>query len=117
MCAKDYFNRELDSNLSGGELKRIELAISLAENKPLNIFDEPEAGIDIWSFDNLTDLFEDLRNKNNLTIIVTHQQKILDVADKVVVLNSAKLEKFGDAKTVLKTLTPLTCAKLDGGNK
>ena len=117
LCAKDYFNRELDSNLSGGELKRIELAISLAENKPLNIFDEPEAGIDIWSFDNLTDLFEDLRNKNNLTIIVTHQQKILDVADKVVVLNSAKLEKFCDAKTVLKTLTPLTCAKLDGGNK
>ncbi len=117
LCAKDYFNRELDSNLSGGELKRIELAISLAENKPLNIFDEPEAGIDIWSFDNLTNLFEDLKSKNNLTIIVTHQQKILDAADQIVVLNSAKLENFGDVKTVLKTLTPLTCAKLDGGNK
>ncbi|MBQ2864123.1 MAG: ATP-binding cassette domain-containing protein [Clostridia bacterium] len=117
LCAKDYLNRELDSNLSGGELKRIELAIALAEGKPLNIFDEPEAGIDIWSFDNLTDLFEDLKSKNNLTIIVTHQQKILDIADQIVVLNSGKLEKVGSAQEILPTLKPQVCAKLEGGNK
>lgn len=117
LCAKNYLNRELNSNLSGGELKRIELAIALAENKPLNIFDEPEAGIDIWSFDNLTDLFKDLKDKNSLTIIVTHQQKILDVADQIVVLNSAKLEQFDDAKLVLPTLKNSTCDKLEGGNR
>ena len=116
LCAKDYLNRELDSNLSGGELKRIELAISLAENKLVNIFDEPEAGIDIWSFENLTNLFENLKNKNSLTLIVTHQQKIMDIADRIVVLNSSKLEKFDVRETVLPTLKNETCKKLEGGN-
>lgn len=116
LCAKDYLNRELDSNLSGGELKRIELAISLAENKLVNIFDEPEAGIDIWSFENLTNLFENLKNKNSLTLIVTHQQKIMDIADRIVVLNSSKLETFDVRETVLPTLKNGTCKKLEGGN-
>ncbi len=117
LCAKDYLNRDLDSNLSGGELKRIELAINLAENKPINIFDEPEAGIDIWSFGGLTDIFNELRKRNSMTIIVTHQQKILDIADQIVVLNSSKLEKFGDAKDILPTLHPLTCKKLEADNE
>ena len=116
LCAKDYLNRELDSNLSGGELKRSELAISLAENKLVNIFDEPEAGIDIWSFENLTNLFENLKNKNSLTLIVTHQQKIMDIADRIVVLNSSKLETFDVRETVLPTLKNGTCKKLEGGN-
>lgn len=117
LCAKDYLNRELDSNLSGGELKRIELAISLAENKKVNIFDEPEAGIDIWSFGNLTNLFEELRKPDTLTIIVTHQQKILDVADEIIVLNSSQLECFGPRESVLPNIKNNTpCKKLEGGN-
>lgn len=116
LCAKDYLNRELDSNLSGGELKRIELAISLAENKKINIFDEPEAGIDIWSFGGLTDVFKELRKRNSLTIIVTHQQKILDIADDIIVLNSSRLESFGKASDILPTLHNSTCKKLDKGD-
>lgn len=113
LCAKNYLNRELDSNLSGGELKRIELAINLAENKKINIFDEPEAGIDIWSFGGLTDVFKELRKRNSLTIIVTHQQKILDIADDIVVLNSSKLERVGKASEILPTLHNSTCKRLD----
>lgn len=113
LCAKNYLNRELDSNLSGGELKRIELAINLAENKKINIFDEPEAGIDIWSFGGLTDVFKELRKRNSLTIIVTHQQKILDIADDIVVLNSSKLERVGRASEILPTLHNSTCKRLD----
>ena len=113
LCAKNYLNRELDSNLSGGELKRIELAINLAENKKINIFDEPEAGIDIWSFGGLTDVFKELRKRNSLTIIVTHQQKILDIADYIVVLNSSKLERVGKASEILPTLHNSTCKRLD----
>lgn len=113
LCAKNYLNRELDSNLSGGELKRIELAINLAENKKINIFDEPEAGIDIWSFGGLTDVFKELRKRNSLTIIVTHQQKILDIADDIVVLNSSKLERVGKASEILPTLHNSTCKQLD----
>ncbi len=115
LCAKDYYNRELDSNLSGGELKRIELAITLAENKKINIFDEPEAGIDIWSFGGLTDVFKELKKRNSLTIIVTHQQKILDIADEIIVLNSSKLEAVGSASEILKNFKNLTCEKLNRG--
>ncbi len=112
LCAKEYAERELDSSLSGGELKRIELAISLAENKKINIYDEPEAGIDIWSFEGLTDVFKDLRNKNSLTIIVTHQQKILDIADYVIVLNSSHLDAFGKREEVLPKLENKVCNRL-----
>lgn len=114
LCAKDYLMRELDSNLSGGELKRIELAINLAENKKVNIFDEPEAGIDIWSFDGLTNIFKDLKKKNCITIIVTHQQKILEIADEIVVLNNSKLVAAGPKNKVLPTLKNEFCEKLGG---
>ena len=112
LCAKDYYDRELSSSLSGGELKRIELAICLAENKKINIFDEPEAGIDIWSFGGLANVFNDLRKKGAMTIIVTHQQKILDIADEIVVLNSSRVDRFGPAKDILPTLKNITCKKL-----
>ena len=114
LCAKDYLNRELDSTLSGGELKRIELAINLAERKKINIFDEPEAGIDIWSFQGLTDIFKSLRQKDNLTIIVTHQQKILEIADEIIVLKNGNVEKQGTAKDLLCALSNLQCKKLIG---
>lgn len=112
LCAKDYLNRELNSNLSGGELKRIELAINLAENKKINIFDEPEAGIDIWSFGGLTDIFKELKQRNSMTIIVTHQQKILEIADEIVVLNNSKLEAFDTREKILPTLHNSICQKL-----
>jgi len=113
LCAKEYYDRQLDSNLSGGELKRIELAINLAENKKINIFDEPEAGIDIWSFGGLTEIFKELRKRNTITIIVTHQQKILDIADDIIVLDSSYLKAFGKAEDILPTLHNVTCKKLE----
>ncbi|MGN1163122.1 MAG: ATP-binding cassette domain-containing protein [Christensenellales bacterium] len=118
LCAKDYYNRELSSSLSGGELKRIELAICLAENKKINIFDEPEAGIDIWSFGGLVDIFNDLRTRGVMTIIVTHQQKILDIADEIIVLNSSRVDACGKAKDILPSLKSGICKKLytEAGN-
>ena len=115
LCAKDYLTRELDSNLSGGELKRIELAINLAQKKQINIYDEPEAGIDIWSFDNLVSIFKNLKNPQSLTLIVTHQQKILQMADQIVVLNKGKIENFGQAKHILPLLQNTVCSRLAGG--
>lgn len=112
LCAKDYYDRELSSSLSGGELKRIELAICLAENKKINIFDEPEAGIDIWSFGGLANIFNDMRKRGAMTIIVTHQQKILDIADEIIVLDSGHVQKCGAAKDILPTLKNDTCKKL-----
>lgn len=117
LCAKDYLNRELNSSLSGGEHKRIELAINLAQNKKVNIYDEPEAGIDIWSFDNLVNIFKTLKNPNSLTIIVTHQQKILQMADQIVVLNNGKIENFGQANDILPLISNTVCSRLAGGGQ
>lgn len=114
LCAKDYLHRELDGTLSGGELKRIELAINLAENKKINIFDEPEAGIDIWSFKGLTEIFKNLKSPDSITIIVTHQQKILDIADEIIILNSGEVEKKGNSKDILPFLKNSSCLKLNG---
>ncbi len=114
LCAKDYLNRGLDSTLSGGELKRIELALNLAERKKINIYDEPEAGIDIWSFEGLTSIFQSLKQKDSLTIIVTHQQKILEIADEIIVLNNGKVEKQGYSKDIISSLTNFSCKKLAG---
>jgi Fe-S cluster assembly ATP-binding protein len=94
LCARDYINRELDSGLSGGELKRIELALVLARNAKINIFDEPEAGIDLWSFDNLTDIFKELKQKGSLTIIVSHQEKILNLADEIILIERPKISVY-----------------------
>ena len=117
LCAKDYLSREINSGLSGGELKRIELAINLAQNKQINIYDEPEAGIDIWSFDNLVNIFKSLKNNKNLTIIVTHQQKILDFADEIVVLDNGKISNYGPAKNILPSLKISVCKKLSKGGQ
>ena len=96
LCAKDYINRYIDDSLSGGELKRIEIAISLAKNAKINIFDEPEAGIDLWSFENLTNIFDTLKNSTN--IIVSHQRKILEKADYIILLKEGNIEKVGTFK-------------------
>lgn len=113
LCAKDYINRSLDDKLSGGELKRIELAMVLARNALVNIFDEPEAGIDLWSFENLTKIFKDLAST---TIIVSHQTKILEIADTVILLKEGQVEKIGSYSEVKPLLHLEMCGKLRGEN-
>ena len=111
LCAKDYINRSLDNKLSGGELKRIEIALVLARNAKINIFDEPEAGIDLWSFDSLVNIF---LNQKSTNIIISHQHKIISIANKVVLLNSSKIEKIGSMNEVMKFIDQQKCEKLRG---
>lgn len=115
LCARDYINRPLDDKLSGGELKRIEIALVLCRNSKLNIFDEPEAGIDLWSFENLTNIFKSLKSATN--IIVSHQKKILEFADQVILLKNGEVEKTGKPQQVLPLLVGNQCGKLRGGNE
>ena len=99
LCAKEYLDRPLDDKLSGGELKRIELAMALARKGKVNIFDEPEAGIDLWSFENLTNIFSSLKGATN--IIVSHQKKILEIADEIILLQGGRIKKIGSYDEVL----------------
>ncbi len=116
LCAKDYIDRELASNLSGGEMKRIELALAIAKGGEVFLFDEPEAGIDLWSFEGLVKIFENLRGKT--IIIVSHQQKILDIADNILILNSDDSYEMGSKKVMLKKIgRPLLCSALEGKNE
>lgn len=105
LCARDYIDREINSSLSGGELKRIEIAMILARGTKLSIFDEPEAGIDLWSFNSLIRVFEKMRDEIQGTIlIISHQEKILQIADKVVVVAAGEIEKIGSREEILPTL-------------
>lgn len=112
LCAKDYIDRELDDRLSGGELKRIELAIALAKGGDILLFDEPEAGIDLWSFDGLVNIFKELRNKT--VIIVSHQKKLLDNADYILLLNNSHDAILGKKRDMLENLNKPQCNKLGG---
>ena len=103
LCAKDYIDRPVDNTLSGGELKRIELATALAKGGEVFLLDEPEAGIDLWSFDELVSLFDRLREKT--VIIVSHQQRILETADKIVLLENDKLISAGRKEEMFAKLT------------
>ena len=114
MCAKDYINRELDSTLSGGELKRIELALSLAKGGEVFLFDEPEAGIDLWSFDDLIQIFKGLKNK--IVIIVSHQEKIISQASKVIVLNGVDVKEY-DSVEAIKQIKGSRCGRLGGNHE
>lgn len=92
LCAKEYINRQIDSKLSGGELKRIEIAMTIARKSSLTIFDEPEAGIDLWSFNNLINIFQKIKNEGNRTILtITHQERILNIADEIILLKNGKV--------------------------
>ena len=103
LCAKDYINREVNASLSGGELKRIEIATVLVRNVKLALFDEPEAGIDLWSFKNLTRIFENMRNseKDRTIVVISHQERILDIADEIIVLADGKITKHGAKDEIL----------------
>lgn len=115
LCAKDYLDRPIDDKLSGGELKRIELAMAIARNAKLNIFDEPEAGIDLWSFDNLIKIFSSLKNATN--IIVSHQKKILEIADEIILLKNGEILAQGKLNDIAPMLENDKCGRLRGENE
>ena len=105
LCAKDYINREVDGSLSGGELKRIEIAMINARGTKLSVFDEPEAGIDLWSFNNLIKVFEQMYERTKGTIvIISHQERILNIADKIIVLAGGEVVEYGKKDKVFPTL-------------
>lgn len=114
LCARDYINREVNSSLSGGELKRIEIATVLARSSKVTIFDEPEAGIDLWSFGNLIKVFEKMHNTlGGSIIIISHQERILNIADKIVVLGNGELRATGAKDEIL----PEILGTVDSGCK
>ncbi len=105
LCAKDYINREVNGSLSGGELKRIEIATVLARGTKLSVFDEPEAGIDLWSFQNLISVFERMRAKTDGSIlIISHQERILNIADEIVVIADGRITAQGPKEEILPGL-------------
>lgn len=105
LCARDYINRDVDGSLSGGELKRIEIATIIARNTQLAVFDEPEAGIDLWSFSNLIKVFEKMHSeKDNSIIIISHQERILNIADEIVVLANGEVKAKGRKDEILPEL-------------
>ena len=115
LCAKDYIDRELDTSLSGGEAKRIEIAMIMARATKLSLFDEPEAGIDLWSFSNLIKVFEHLHEKiNGSIIIISHQERILNIADRVIVLADGQVVQDGKREQILPELlaAPTVCSAL-----
>ena len=114
MCARDYIDREVNASLSGGELKRIEIATILARGTKLSVFDEPEAGIDLWSFGSLIKVFEKMYEKTQGSIlIISHQEKILNIADKIVVIADGQIQNVGKKEDVLpKLLAAESCRVL-----
>lgn len=112
LCAREYIGREVDASLSGGELKRIEIATVLARGAALSLFDEPEAGIDLWSFRNLIEVFENMRKteRDGSILVISHQERILNIADEIVVLKNGTIEKNGKTEDVLPTLIGTSAA-------
>ena len=120
LCAREYVNREINSSLSGGELKRIEIAVTLARKSKFTIFDEPEAGIDLWSFNSLIKVFENLAAKTSESLlIISHQERILSIADRIVVVSDGKVAKDGKGADVLPELlsVPSACNVLQNKSK
>ena len=116
LCAKDYIDREVDGSLSGGELKRIEIAMIMARGTKLSVFDEPEAGIDLWSFSNLIQVFEHLHEKiNGSILIISHQERVLNIADRIIVLADGQVRSQGTRDEILPELlgaAPGVCSAL-----
>ena len=105
LCAKEYINREVNASLSGGELKRIEIAMINARGTKFSVFDEPEAGIDLWSFQNLIEVFKKMHERTSGTIlIISHQERILDIADKVIVIADGRVSAEGTKEEILPEL-------------
>ena len=115
LCARDYVNREVNASLSGGELKRIEIATMLARGTKMSIFDEPEAGIDLWSFQNLIQVFEKMHQTiHGSILIISHQERILENADKIVVIADGEVRAIGSKEEIMPTLMAASgvCSRL-----
>ena len=115
LCAREYVDREVNDSLSGGELKRIEIATVVLRESKLTIFDEPEAGIDLWSFNNLIEVFENMRELiKGTTLIISHQERILNIADEVILMKRGKIEQIGSSKEILEeTIKPtIKCCRV-----
>lgn len=120
LCAKDYIDREVNASLSGGELKRIEIASVMARKTKLTLFDEPEAGIDLWSFQNLINVFEKMHDEIQASIlIISHQERILNIADQVVVISGGQISQTGTKEEVLPGLFGIEtgCRFFQGGTE
>ena len=105
LCAKEYIDREVNGSLSGGELKRIEIATIIARGTKLSLFDEPEAGIDIWSFNNMINVFEKMRREiNGSIVIISHQERILNIADEIVLIEGGQIKSHGKKDEILPKL-------------
>lgn len=116
LCPENYMNRELNSSLSGGELKRIEIATIVLRNSKVTIFDEPEAGIDLWSFNNLIEVFSDIRTKiNGTTLIITHQERILNIADQIILIKDGKVDFYGAKDDIIDKLFINDVCPIKGG--
>ena len=120
LCAKEYVNREVNESLSGGELKRIEIAMINARGTKFSVFDEPEAGIDLWSFNNLIKVFEKMHERTHGNIlIISHQERILDIADKIIVIANGKIAAYGTKNEILPELlsAQAACKYASGGEE
>ena len=121
LCARDYINREVNASLSGGEMKRIEIATVLARGTTLSVFDEPEAGIDLWSFQTLIRVFENMQQRSHASIlIISHQERILEIADTIILIADGQVRGQGSKDDMLpelmKSTIPVTCNRiLEGG--
>ena len=122
LCARDYIDREVNASLSGGEMKRIEITTVLARGTTLSVFDEPEAGIDLWSFQSLIQVFENMQKREHASIlIISHQERILEIADQIILIADGRLSRQGTRDEMLpellkSTLVPVTCNRiLEGG--
>ena len=119
LCANDYIDREMDTSLSGGEVKRVEIATVLARKAPLMIFDEPEAGIDLWSFSQLTRTFRAIHDEGNATLIViSHQERIIDLADEIVLVSKGQVAAQGPKADILPQIMADTvsgCSYMEEG--
>ena len=105
LCPRDYLNREINDTLSGGEMKRIEIAMAAARGGKMSLFDEPEAGIDLWSFQSLIEVFENLRNITNGNIlIISHQERILEIADKIIYLKDGVIDRYDESAKIMDEL-------------
>ena len=113
LCARDYINREVNASLSGGELKRIEIATVMARAARLTVFDEPEAGIDLWSFRNLIRIFEGMRSniRDSSMVIISHQERILKIADEIAVLSDGQIEQQGSREEIYPQLIGTSSAQ------
>lgn len=110
LCTRDYINREVDNSLSGGEIKRIEIITVLARDAQIYVFDEPEAGIDLWSFGNLIKVFEKKKeNLDGIIIIISHQERILEIADRIALLKDGKIESFEKREPMLEHIYHESC--------